>query len=124
MVWHPNHRYGLLGLGAVNNLIKFADRLRRLREAAGLTIEQASERGELSPGFWGEVERYKKEPGLDSIVSMAKGVGTTPPVLIMLESEEADSELRKQVQALLDLLPAQKLELIHQIAKLVLDYPG
>ena len=108
----------------MDNLIKFADRLRRLREAAGLTIEQASERGELSPGFWGEVERYKKEPGLDSIVSMAKGVGTTPPLLIMLESEEADSELRKEVQALLDLLPARKLELIHQIAKLVFDYPS
>ena len=106
----------------MSNLIAFADRLRRLREAAGLSIEQASERGKLSPGFWGDVERYKKEPGLDSIVSMAKGVGTSPPVLMMLESEERENEVRKEVHALLDLFPAQKLELMRQIARTILDY--
>ena len=56
----------------------FANRLRGLRSTAGLSLEEASGRGGLSPNFWGSVERNEKEPCLDTICSLAKGLGITP----------------------------------------------
>ena len=110
-----------MGKGTLDNLIAFADRVRRLRETAGLTIEQASSQGELSPGFWGDVERYKKEPGLNSIVSIAKGLGVSASNLLLLDEERKDQS-RRHVTALLDLCSAEKIELIHRITKVVFEY--
>lgn len=59
-------------MGDLDHREAFANRLRSLRSAAGLSLEEASGRGGLSPNFWGSVERNEKEPCLDTICSLAK----------------------------------------------------
>jgi transcriptional regulator with XRE-family HTH domain len=75
----------------------FANRLRSLRSAAGLSLEEASERGGLSTNFWGSVERNEKEPCLDTICSLAKGLGITPDVLMALADKDRQNQDRRNV---------------------------
>lgn len=100
----------------------FADRLRALRNAAHLTIEQASERGGLSPNFWGAVERNEQEPCLDSLFGFAGGIGVTPPTLLTFENQHVRSEHRKELNQLLDLFTSEQVHLVLQISKLIHGY--
>jgi len=103
----------------------FANRLRSLRSAAGLSLEEASERGGLSTNFWGSVERNEKEPCLDTICSLAKGLGITPDVLMTLEDKDRQNQDRQELDTLLDLFTPSQLQLAIQISKLIYAYkPG
>jgi len=103
----------------------FANRLRSLRSAAGLSLEEASERGGLSTNFWGSVERNEKEPCLDTICSLAKGLGITPDVLMTLEDKDRQNQDRQELANLLDLLTPSQLQLAIQVSKLIYAYkPG
>jgi transcriptional regulator with XRE-family HTH domain len=97
----------------------FAERLRNLRNAGELTIEQASDQGELSSNFWGAVERNEQEPCLDSIFGFAKGLGTTPVALLNLDDRRNESDLRQNLSDLLDLCNPHEVQLVHQIAILL-----
>lgn len=100
----------------------FANRLRALRIAADLTIEQASERGGLSPNFWGTVERNEQEPCLDSLFSFARGIGVTPPVLLTFENHPLRTVHRDELNEILDLFNAEQVHLVLQISKLIQRY--
>jgi transcriptional regulator with XRE-family HTH domain len=99
----------------------FAQRVRRLRRAAKLSLEKAAERGEITPNYWGDVERSKKVPSLDTIVAMAKGLGLPPSTLLMLEREEDPRDLKKRVDSLLSKSSPEQIELIHRIAKVIVE---
>ena len=99
----------------------FAQRVRRLRKAAKLSLEKAAERGEITPNYWGDVERSKKGPSLDTIVAMAKGLGLAPSTLLILEREEDPRDLRKRIDSLLSKSSPQQIELIHRIAKVIVE---
>jgi transcriptional regulator with XRE-family HTH domain len=99
----------------------FAKRLRRLRKAAKLSLEKAAERGDITGNYWGDVERAKKVPSLDTIVAMAKGIGVAPSTLLLLEREEDEPDIRKRMEALLNQCSLQQLELIHRIARVVVE---
>ena len=101
---------------------QFANRLRSLREAAGLSIEKASEQGGLSTNFWGGVERMAQEPCLDSIVGFSKGLGITVRNLMTLEGEDAHDPEREQLNTLLDLLAPDQLLLTLNISRLIYKY--
>ena len=95
----------------------FARRIRRLRKAARLSLEEAAERGNITGNFWGDVERGKKVPSLDTIVAMAKGLGVQPNILLALEREEDPRDIRKRIDTLLTTCTPQQLELLHRIIK-------
>jgi transcriptional regulator with XRE-family HTH domain len=97
----------------------FAERLRNLRIAGDLTIEQASDQGELSSNFWGAVERNEQEPCLDSIYGFAKGLGIAPTALLTFDDRRDDNDLRRKLYDLLDLCSPQEAQLVHQIANLI-----
>jgi transcriptional regulator with XRE-family HTH domain len=99
----------------------FARRVRRLRKGAKITLEIAAERGNITGNFWGDVERSKKVPSLDTIVAMAKGLGVSPSTLLLLEREEDPRDLRKRIDSLLDNTSPQQLELLHRIIKTVVE---
>lgn len=101
---------------------RFANRLRSLREAAGLSIEKASEQGGLSTNFWGGVERVVQEPCLDSIFGFAKGLGISVRILMTLEGENAHDPEREELNSLLDLLTPEQLLLALKISKLIYNY--
>jgi len=99
----------------------FAKRVRKLRKAAKLSLEKAAERADITGNFWGDVERCKKVPSLDTIVAMAKGLNVAPSTLLMLEREEDPRDLRRRIEFLLDKCDAQQLELVHRITKVLLE---
>lgn len=99
----------------------FAQRIRRLRKAAKLSLEEAAERGNITGNFWGDVERGKKVPSLDTIVAMAKGLGLQPSTLLLLEREEDPRDIRKRIDTVLAGCTPQQLELVHRIIKVVIE---
>ena len=100
---------------------QFAKRVRRLRKNAKLSLEKAAERGDITANFWGDVERGKKVPSLDTIVAMAKGLGLSPRILLSLEREEDERDLRKRIETLLDRCTPQQLELIHRVVSVLVE---
>lgn len=99
----------------------FAQRVRKLRKAAKLSLETAAERGNITGNFWGDVERGKKVPSLDTIVAMAKGLALPVSTLLLLEREEAPRDIRKRIDSLLEKCDSQQLEMAHRIIKALLE---
>src|ERR1700730_11532434 len=91
---------------------QFAKRIRKLRKSAKLSLEKAAERGDITANFWGDVEREKKGPSLDTIIAMARGLDLSPRILLTIEREEDERDLRKRIDAILDECSPQQLELI------------
>jgi transcriptional regulator with XRE-family HTH domain len=105
----------------VKHRSQFAKRVRRLRKGARLSLEKAAERGDITANFWGDVERGKKVPSLDTIVAMAKGLSLSPRILLSLEREEDERDLRKRIQIILDKCTPEQLELIHRLASMLIE---
>lgn len=61
---------------------KFGARVRTLRLALGLSQEQLAERAELHWVYISGVERGVRNPGLNSIGQIARGLGLTPDALL------------------------------------------
>ncbi len=108
-------------MAGVKHRTLFAQRIRRLRKAAKLSLEEAAERGNITGNFWGDVERGKKVPSLDTIVAMAKGLELPPNILLLLEREEGPGDIRKRIDTLLATCSPQQLELVHRIIKVVIQ---
>jgi transcriptional regulator with XRE-family HTH domain len=105
----------------VKHRSQFAKRVRRLRKNAKLSLEKAAERGDITANFWGDVERGKKVPSLDTIVAMAKGLSLSPRILMSLEREDDERDLRKRVETLLDKCNPQQLELIYRVVSVLVE---
>jgi len=91
-------------------------KIRALRDEIGLTTEQAAHEANLSPGYWGIVERGVKQPSLQSLFRFAKAlkvevadlvsVGPATPGLITKNRTHQvddlfDSASPTQIQAML-----------------------
>src|SRR5689334_9690147 len=102
---------------AADPKILFAKRVRRLRKAAKLSREKASEKGGISSNFWGEVERGESEPGLKSILSIAKGL-QLPPCALLTDKEE-DPNLLKKTQELVEKATPDQLVILYRVSKAI-----
>jgi transcriptional regulator with XRE-family HTH domain len=111
----------VLKMQSLKHRTLFAQRVRRLRKAAKLSLEKAAELGDITGNYWGDVERAKKVPSLDTIMAMSKGLGVPPSTLLLLEREEEPRDIRKRIESLLSKCTPQQLELIHRIAKVVVE---
>jgi transcriptional regulator with XRE-family HTH domain len=105
----------------VKHRSQFAKRVRKLRRGSKLSLEKAAERGEITANFWGDVERENKVPSLDTIVAMARGLNVSPRVLLSLEREDDERDLRKRIESLLDKCSPQQLELIHRVVSVLVE---
>ena len=61
---------------------QFAENLRRLRLAAGMTQERLSDLTQLDPGEISRLERGTRDPQLMTIVRVARGLGVAPAELL------------------------------------------
>jgi transcriptional regulator with XRE-family HTH domain len=104
---------------SVDYLTTFATRVRRLRETAGLSIQDACDRGGISANFWGKSERGEQEPCLLSIGGIAQGHGISLQVLMTLEERPPDNAVRGQVNNVRDLCNPAQWELSLQIVKAI-----
>ena len=60
----------------------FGAKVRRLREEAGLTLEELGDRCDMELAYVSRVERGQKDVQLSTIVRLACGLGGAPAVLI------------------------------------------
>lgn len=109
------------GFCGVKHRELFAQRVRKLRKAAKISLEVAAERGNITGNYWGDVERSKKVPSLDTIVAMAQGLGVPPSALLLLEREEEPRDIKKRIDSLLTKATPQQIELLHRIIKAVVE---
>ncbi len=58
------------------------DRIRALREAAGLSLRAVAAAGKLSASFLSQVERSQVDPSVSSLRRIAAALGTTAPALL------------------------------------------
>ena len=61
---------------------QFAQNLRRLRLAAGMTQEHLSEAAQMDSAEISRLERGGRDPQLLTIVRVARGLGVTPSELL------------------------------------------
>ena len=61
---------------------QFAENLRRLRLAAGMTQERLSEAAHMDSAEISRLERGGRDPQLLTIVRVARGLGVTPSELL------------------------------------------
>lgn len=61
---------------------QFAENMRRLRLAAGLTQERLSEAAQMDAAEISRLERGGRDPQLHTIVRVARGLGVTPSELL------------------------------------------
>jgi transcriptional regulator with XRE-family HTH domain len=92
----------------------FAKRLRRLRKAAKLNLDEAGEKGQLSGKYWGEIERGEKSPTLDKVFGMARALDLPVHALVHTDREEDDEKvLRRRIETILDKSSAKQLKRIY-----------
>ncbi len=99
----------------------FAKRLRSIRKRTKLTLETAAERANLSGNYWGEVERNKKVPSLDTIVAMAGALSVSIESLMRTEPVEDTKNIRKRIDTMLNACDPDRLELVHRLTKAILE---
>lgn len=100
----------------------FGNRVRRLRETAGLTIQGACDQGELSANFWGRIERGEQEPGLHSIRAIARGLGVSTQILMALDDLPVGNNARNQINDILDLCSPDEVQLSLEIVRAIHDH--
>jgi hypothetical protein len=54
-------------------------------------------------------------------VAMAKGLGLSPRILLSLEREDDERDVRKRIQTILDTCTPQQLELLHRLASVLVE---
>jgi transcriptional regulator with XRE-family HTH domain len=71
----------------------FGNRIRSIREAAGLSREAAAERADTGANYLGEVERGEKFPTLEMIERIAAALEVSPSAFFEYEAEEIDNQI-------------------------------
>jgi transcriptional regulator with XRE-family HTH domain len=92
-----------------------------MRETAGLSIQDASDRGGLSANSWGKVERGEQEPCLLLICGLAQGLGISADVLMTLEERPSGNSVRSRIDDVLDLCRPEQLDLSLRILKAIYE---
>jgi transcriptional regulator with XRE-family HTH domain len=100
----------------------FGRRVRAARRAAKLTQEELAEAAHLNPKYLGQIERGEKSPSFEVMVALAKSLQISPAIFFHFDREEADDKtLRKKIDALLQKSSVEQLQLIHRLAKAILE---
>ena len=98
---------------------QFADNLRAIRKAKGLTQDELGERAGLSAKHIGEIERGKVSPSLDAIGKLASGLRVD---LLQLIGDDASRmttpEVRAEIGRALDQLDDAHLRAVLRVVRL------
>lgn len=75
----------------------FAQNMRTRRKALKLTQEAAGDRGQMDMSYWGRIERGTIDPGLRTVVRIARALETAPASLLAgigLDASDAHADYR------------------------------
>lgn len=97
-------------------------KIRQLRKAKAMSQEELALKADLSPAYYGLVERGVKCPSIETIWKIAAGLGAPPPELLRTETATGDvQECIQRVEDLLIRIPADKREKVLQILEGIVD---
>lgn len=61
----------------LTEVLDVGERIRKLRRSKGMSLAALSEKASLSKSYLSELERRKKSPGVDTLLSIARGLGVS-----------------------------------------------
>ena len=73
--------------GDIDPLTSFAANVRRRRKGLNLTQEVAGDRADMSPSYWGRIERGSIDPGVRTISRVATALETAAAELVDQRSD-------------------------------------
>ena len=101
----------------------FSQTIREARKDLKLTQEQLGERCDMHPVFISEIERGIRNPSLDTILKLAKGLEVEPGVLINMAfgGTSSKQEIKNKIIALISRQKTEDLQKIYHIIKAYVD---
>jgi transcriptional regulator with XRE-family HTH domain len=100
----------------------FGERVREARKKLELTLEQASERADLSAKFLGEVERGMRRPSFESILALARALNVAPAAFFQFEeSGTRGIAMRQRIENALAGCTPEQLQQAYRILCAVLE---
>lgn len=98
----------------------FGERLRKIRESAGLKQVQLARTLDVDAKHLSRLERGKVNPSFEIIFRIAKTLKVSPSLFFEFEDSESDPKvLRKNLQHLTERLESNQLRLAHRVLKLL-----
>jgi len=61
----------------LTEVLDVGERIRKLRRSRGMSLAALAEKSDLSKSYLSELERRKKSPGVDTLLSIARGLGVS-----------------------------------------------
>lgn len=80
-----------------------AARIREIRRAQGLPLEELAGRADITPSYLGQIERLERKPSLLTLAMIAHGLRVTPASILdgaAFRPANADGEERRLLAAL------------------------
>ena len=99
-------------------------RIRRLRQDLDLTIEAASERVEMHPSYWSQVERAVKMPSLVSIFKFATALNVSVADILTLDSTPRPDAVARELGTILKGAGPKHARTVVETARLIMALPG
>lgn len=96
--------------------MNFGYRLKSIRKSLKLTLDDLEITTEVSKSFLSDLERGKKQPSLETLLKISKGLNMTVSELLgETPSEPLTSDLKEIIKILIQLQPDQKENLMKLI---------
>jgi len=100
----------------------FGQRVREARRRLRWTLEQASERADLSAKFLGEIERGMRRPSFESILALARALEVSPIAFFRFEEESMDkATMRGRIDTVLAGYTTEQLQRAYRILCAIVD---
>jgi transcriptional regulator with XRE-family HTH domain len=102
---------------------RLGNRIRHLRNRAGITQAQLAERVDISPEFMSRLERGLKAPSLDTAQKMANALGATLSELFHFDEVRGGEkeELVNGLQGMLAVADLETVKLVVEVGRTILE---
>ncbi|MDF2926355.1 MAG: transcriptional regulator [Paenibacillaceae bacterium] len=97
-------------------------RIRQARESKGLTQEQLAEKLEVSNAYISKIERGKTPINLDRLSDLCVMLEESPDYILRGANSGTQDYLRNEIIVMLEGCSAEKIKLISQVIKPIVDY--
>lgn len=97
-------------------------RIRKIREDKGLTQEDLAEKLDVSNAYISKIERGRTTLSLERLSGLCRVLEESPEYILQGTDQSSDDYLRHEIIAMLEGCSAEKIRLIAQIIKPIIDF--
>jgi len=97
-------------------------RIKKARENKGITQEALAESMDVSNAYVSKIERGKTPVNLDNLGKICAVLETSADYILRGANTARDDYMRNEIMTMLEGCPPEKIKLIAQIIKPILDY--